>query len=278
MKNKLFLNAIFLLTIFTCENAMSQETTTTKQYIKVEMKDAISDISLNGVPFIKNLDTDGFITTEPVNLWLKNGKNTLAYTIHSDDENTSYSPQVNALVFTHDSTQEFPTPLKNLASISYSHSEKSKYPVTKSIEFQLNEKINTRLWDDAEKITALNQNDKNEMIEIANNLAKFVLNDTKQAINLQSYKIQEDALSEGKTIDRLIEAATKSYEWLRSQDALKIDNINSNEINFNICGDGQLVNMMRSNNEDAIIIESEEMYFDIGLYFSKIKGKWTIVR
>ena len=37
MKNKLYLKtALLLLTIFTCENAMSQENVTTKQYIKVE--------------------------------------------------------------------------------------------------------------------------------------------------------------------------------------------------------------------------------------------------
>jgi len=278
MKIRLFLKAVLLLIIFTCESAMSQENTTTKQYIKVELKDAISDISINGVPFIKNLDNDGFITTEPVNLWLKNGKNTLAYTIHSDDDNAGYSPQVNALVFTHDNTQELPTPLNNLATISYSHDGKITYPVTKSVEFDLIEKVNTRLWDDAEKLTALNQEDKNEMLAIANNLAEYVLSDTKQAIDLQAYKIKEDALSEGKTIERLTEAATKSYEWLRSQKDLKIDKIDPNEINFNICGGGQLVNMMRSNNEDAIILESDDMYFDIGLYFSKIQGKWTIVR
>jgi len=278
MKIKLLLKAVLLLTIFTCENAMSQENLTTKQYIKVELKDAISDISINGVPFIKNLDNDGFITTEPVNLWLKNGKNTLAYTIHSDDGNTGYSPQVNALVFTHDNTQELPTPLNNLASISYSHSEENTYPLTKTVEFNLNEKINTRLWDEAENITALSQQDKNEMMAIANSLASYVLSDIKKAIDLQAYKIKEDALSEGKTIERLTDAATKSYEWLGSQKDLQIDNIDPSEINFNICGGGQLVNMMRSNNEDAIILESDDMYFDIGLYFSKIQGKWTIVR
>jgi len=278
MKLNLLLNAVLLLTIFTCENAMSQENVTSKQYIKVELKDAISDISINGVPFIKNLDTDGFITTEPVNLWLKNGKNTLSYTIHPDDEDESYSPQINALIFTHDNTQEFPTPLKNLATITYTHVDDTKYPASESIDFELNEKINTRLWDDAENITALSQDDKNEMIAIANSLAEYVLSDTSQAVKLQAYKIKEDALSEGKTIERLTEAATKSYEWLRSQKDLKIDNIDPNEINFNICGGGQLINMMRSNNEDAIILESDDMYFDIGLYFAKIQGKWTIVR
>lgn len=278
MKHVYILKIFLLLTIFIHEKTMSQEITISKQYIKVEMTDAISDISINGVPFIKNLDTDGLVTTEPVNLWLRNGENTISYSIYPHEESTGYSPKLSASIFLHDDKQEMPTPLKILATIEHTSDPEVKYPFTKSIKFNINNKIFTKLWDDAETINSINSQDKAQMIQLANKLANSVLNNTKQAVDLQLYKIQEDALSEGKTVDRLKEVAAKSYEWLQKQENLKIDEIDPDEIKFNICGSGQLINMTRKNNEDAIIIESEDMYFDIGLYFARIKGNWTIVR
>jgi hypothetical protein len=257
---------------------MSQNMNIDKQYIKVEMNNAIANISINGVPFIKNLDTDGFITTEPVNLWLRNGENTLSYTIYKDEDTENYTPSLSASVFIHDEKQEIPTPLETLTTIHYVADENPVYPATKVIKFKLNSKVPTKLWDEAKPVSEIKAEDKAIMFDIANKLAKSILNNTQDAVNLQKYKIQDDALAEGKTTERLIKAAEKSYEWLRSQKDLSIDTVNIEDINFNICGDGYLVNMMRKNNEEAIIIESEEMYFDVGLYFSRINGNWTIVR
>ncbi|MFK5949306.1 MAG: hypothetical protein QM500_11125 [Methylococcales bacterium] len=259
---------------------MSQQMITTKQYVKVEMKDAIANISINDVPFIKNLETDGFITTEPVNLWLKNDENTLSITIYQNNKSVDYSPVVSATVFIHDEKQDVPTPLKTLATIQFNIETKSeiKYPVTKSVKFKINTKIKTELWNDAEKINEINAQDKTEMIDIAKKLSKSILNDTKQAIDLQLYKLQDDALAEDKTVERFKEVATKSYQWLRTQKDLKIDDIEIGKMKFNICGNNRLVNMVRDNNEEAIIFESDEMFFDIGLYFAKINGNWTIVR
>jgi len=257
---------------------MSQQVNNTKQYVKVEMKGAIANISINEIPFIKNLETDGFITTEPVNMWLKNGENTLSITVYPYEESNSYSPVVSATIFVHDEKQDIPTPLKTLATIQFTPEQEDKYPTTKSIKFNIDNAITTKLWNDAEVIKNINSQDKSQMINIADKLAEAILNNTEQAIQLQLFKIQDDALAEGKTVERLTEVATKSYEWLRSQKDLKIDGIDSSKMKFNICGNNRLVNMMRDNNEEAVILESDEMYFDVGLYFAKINGNWAIVR
>lgn len=116
---KYFLRVIILLTFSLHETSMCQNTNIDKQYIKIELNNAIADISINGIPFIKNLDTDSFITTEPVNLWLKNGENTLSYTIYADEDTENYSPSLSASVFIHDEKQEIPTPLETLTTIHY---------------------------------------------------------------------------------------------------------------------------------------------------------------
>ena len=270
--------ALLISTIAICEIAMSQQINIKKHYIKVKMVGAIASISINGIPFLKNIDTEGLVTTEPVNQWLKNGENSLSYTIYPDTESTSYTPKLSALIFLHDDKEEFPTPLKNLAEISFSPEKDDVYPVRKTVSFKINDTIATKLWDDAVIISEISSQDKNEMIEIATKLSNAVLNDTKLAIDIQLYKIQEDALAEGKTVERLKEVASDSYQWLHSQKDLKADSLQPDNVKFNICGNGYLVNLLRVNDEEAIILESDDMFFDIGLYFAKIKGHWTIVR
>lgn len=257
---------------------MSENNDISRYYLKVHLENAIAEINLNDSPIIKNPDTEGLVTTEPVNLWLKKDINELSFVIYPDTDNASYSPRLTASLFLHDNKQDFPTPIKTLAEIEFTDEFENTKPATKTTTFKINDIPNLNLWSDADKIDNLSSTDKQEMLELTNALQQAILTDSDKAIQLQKYKINEDAIADAKTFERLSQAAKENYEWLRSQDSLKAHKISNDQLEYRICGDGYLVNLVRKDNSDALIIESESMYFEVPLFFAKINGNWVIAR
>lgn len=260
------------------ENVMSSQIEQKKYFIKIEMKGAKAVVYINDIPILRNPDNEGVVTTEPANLWLKSGKNTLSYTVFPYGEIKEYNPSVALSVFLHNNKEDYPSPKEILGEIKLDRDKDHEYPLNKSIEFIIEDDVKTKLWNDAEKIINLSKKDKMQIISVIRELSEAILKDAERAIKLQMYKIEDDALAEGKSVEKLIDVASHSYEWLQSQKGVKLDNIDIDKIKFNICGDGQLINVIKDNGDEAIVYESEDMYFDIALYFSKINGKWTIVR
>ena len=294
MNYKVLANLLILFfTLGYVNNTMSQQNVSdiNRYYLKVESRDALFRIYLNGTPILRSEDDDTLSVIEPVNLWLVENENILSFEILKPDEDggdlkptdlkpTDLKPIIQATLFLHDNTSEFPLSKKILAEIEHVSAEKISYPIEKSVNFNYDDKVLPNLWNDASKIKLVNDSDKAEILKLTNALANSLI-DKKydDAIKLQKYKIQEDALAEGKSYSRIIEGViTSSYNWLDSQGELTSQPINPDEMMYSICGNGQLVYLSKTNSEEAIVLESDEVYFDVPIYFANIKGVWTIVR
>ena len=254
-------------------------------YLSVKTKNVLSEIGINGAPLIKDLEGDGVITTEPVSTWLLHGNNNLTIKIKPlDEENKNLSPTVEIILFLHDSASTVPKPKVIYAKYNYPDKENNKekeikLPVSESISFDFPSEIGTKLWNEAETLKNISENDKNEIVELINNLENSLINkDISSAINLQEYKILDDSIAEKKSVERLEDATKKGYEWLNQQTGVVAKKLTLDTTKFIICCKQMVVYIARKTGEDAILLESDDLYFDIPVYVSKIKNRWTIVR
>lgn len=282
MTNILPLTILLMSILGAANNIMAQEQKTPIDlyFLKVEMNDAIATVYLNDAPIVKSLETDGFITVEPVNQWLISNKNTLSYRVLVNDDNIEKSkPYIKASLFLHDPNNESPTPKNTISEIEFLHNEETNYPSQGVVEFEFNYNSPTKLWDEAIHLSSLTIADKEEILHLAQSFSDSIINKNyNTAIEIQKYKIKEDALAEGKAYSRLEEVTKKTYDWVGTQGNLTSIPINPDEIDYILCGNNKLVYIQRANKDEVIILESKDLYLDIATFYAKINGKWTIVR
>ena len=254
-------------------------------------------LGVNDVPLVVDSDGEGYVTDVPILLWLKPGENRLtAYMTWPDG--VPYEPgtaELEASVFLHDPSQEAPTPLDTLASFSWPiPGVPEAYPFPFERPFVVSRPIATELWDRAEVIEELTDEDKRQIVALVEKLRAVIdAKDAEGAYALQEFKYTEDAVAEGKPPERIREAVIEQYQWLFEQDHVRSDPLKLPQAQFRIVAGGQVVAVSRPNNVSAISIEQripappdeegEEAYeeglaFGIDVYVSRIDGAWTIVR
>ncbi|HED33115.1 MAG TPA: hypothetical protein ENJ08_02710 [Gammaproteobacteria bacterium] len=275
-------------------------------YLKANISNAIATIYLNDAPLISSTDLNNLRTQEPVNLWLLPGSNTLSFKIHpSINKNSANSPEDQAgdqaelqlEVFSHTTSGSNPGSKKIIASLNYRHSGTPAQLSTgliqeKSVNFDFNFAIPVRLWHQASIISSIDNNDRKAITRLIESLSNSITNrNTTAAINLQAYKIAEDALAENKTEERLRTITANTYKWLFTQKNLKLKNTRDSssqteKFRFSLCCNNRLIHVTRyitdhdigPVNENAIVFESDDLFFDINIFMAKIEGKWVIAR
>jgi len=264
-------------------------------YLKASISNAIATIYLNDAPLISSTDLNNLRTQEPVNLWLLPGSNTLSFKIHpSINKNSANSPEdqdedqaeLQLEVFSHTTSSSNPGSKKIIASLNYRHSDTPAQLSTgliqeKSVNFDFNFAIPVRLWHQASIISSIDSNDRKAITLLIESLSNNITNrNTTAAINLQAYKIAEDALAENKTEERIRAATKDTYKWLFTQKnlSLKSTSAQTDEFNFTLCCKHKLIHVTGPDNESAIIFESDDLFFDLEIYLAKIEGKWIIAR
>jgi len=255
----------------------------TYYYLSTTSKDVISEIGINGAPIIRDVEGEGIIVSEPVATWLIHGKNELTVKLTPlDDNKRNLNPTIKIQLFEHDPAFSVPTPKSILAEYNYppnNADKKINLPTYDSRSFHIAENINTKLWKEASSLKKLSSDDKNEIIKVINSLENSLISkDISTAINLQRYKIVDDSIAEKKSYEKLESAAIKGYEWLNKQTGVVTNAITLDTAKFLICCNDMVIYVSRTNGEDAVQLESDDLYFDIAIYVSKINGKWVIVR
>lgn len=278
---------IFLiLLIFNMEHVMAKENSehTTYYFLSVTSKDVIAEIGVNGAPIIKDIDGEGIITAEPVATWLIHGENklTIKLTPLAANKNNENNPKITIKIFEHDPDFTAPTPKEILAQFEYPPIKTEKninLPLAENVKFNIIKSIGTKLWNEASEVKEILQNDKQEILMVLKSLEEsLVSKNISEAIKLQKYKITDDSIAENKSIEQLESAATKGYKWLNEQSGLTANKITLDSAIFTLCCNNKVVYVTRKNGEEAIQLESDDLYFDIAIYLSKINGEWIIVR
>jgi hypothetical protein len=249
-------------------------------YLHLETRHAIVTVLLNGAPVVKLREQDSVSTDEPINLWLLDSHNTLSLRIEKTaGDNEDYAPSVSASIFLHDSESHAPNPKVILASLDFVGDKETTYPTIGSVEIDKVFPIWTTLWDKATPITSLTDADRKAIVSLVNAFVDSLKrHDIEEVIKLQRYKIEDDAIAEGKSVAQIEKALEINYRWLSEQKALESHPLSLDDAVFNECYDNKLIYVERSNGDEAVMFESDELYFDVPTYVAKIDGKWSIVR
>lgn len=265
-----------------CEITMSDENEKKHAYyfLTVASKGLAGIIGINQAPLVMNQDGEHIITTESVNSWLMPGENTITLQLKplptSEDK-----PQLEIKLYLHDDNEETPTPKTILANYSYpaTSQEQTQHPqpLIQSIPFRFDQPVAARLWTDAEQLQTLTEKDKEQIANLAKKMAVSITHNTvEESLRLQDYKIKDEALSEGKTEDRLRAVARSNYEWVGQQTALSAAPTDEAALSF--CANNKIVYVSRKTGGEILQFSTDEMDFEIPLFVAKIKGEWTIVR
>ncbi len=251
-----------------------------RYFLRVEMRGVIASISLNGAPIISSEDTDLMTSTEPLNIWLHKGQNILSYRVLSAEaEKNTPLPMISASLFLHDEKSEVPLAKKEIALINYNYSRSDHYPLQNNTVFEFSGALKTRLWQDAEELGEITQNDKNEIQGLIDALSSSVISgDIEKSLDLQKYMIRESALAEGHTFDALEKAVRSNFEWLTTLKDVSVSAYDKNKLRYTLCGANRLVYIADENNKDVLRFSSVEADFDIKIYMAKINGHWIFAR
>ncbi|MFK5950580.1 MAG: hypothetical protein QM500_17645 [Methylococcales bacterium] len=277
---------IILITLGFTKNTMSENNILSADYyfLKAETHDAIVTININDAQIIRSPDTDSLNTIVPMNTWLTEGENVISINISPPPNNTKdYNPNISISVFLHDPKSETPLPKTMLATLKYRNKDedidKIKFPLSRSVKFDFNKSIPNKLWNTASDLTAISELDKTEIVNTINLLtSSLTSNNISKAIELQKFKLNEEALSVNKQYSEFEHAATTTYKLLADQTNLISQPVEVESLEFNICGKNKLVLITTTKGENAISFSSDEMDFELEVFMAKIDGKWTIAR
>ncbi|MEJ2395194.1 MAG: hypothetical protein P8045_12080, partial [Candidatus Thiodiazotropha sp.] len=139
--------------------------------------------------------------------------------------------------------------------------------------------LKAELWREAETLSVITESDKSEILSLVDGLGKAIVKgDIDKAIELQKYKIKDDALVEGNSSEDIEQALRANYAWLKDQEGIELRTYNPREIVYSLMANNRVVKLTKSAGEEVLQIESSDLSIEVPVFVSKINGVWKIVR
>lgn len=282
MKLSKFLISCFLFSLIFI-NAYSAEQKQVPDYyfLSVEASNTQTKVFLNDVLLVSSDDGTGVKTEYPIATWLIPGKNTLTLELNPLPGEDTVRGEASANVYLHDIASDIPKAKKTYAALIFPEDKDLpiKGPLKKQISFEFTELTRVKLWSEAEDLTTVSDAEKKTIFETINTLKNALIsNKSDEAVSLQDYKVHDDARSENKDPQRIKEVAKENYDWLAKQANLKSNSLVLEKTKFSIVANNKLLYVTDENGNNAIQLSSEDMYFEIPVYFARISGKWVLAR
>jgi hypothetical protein len=279
---KIFSLYILLLTFSSVQSGdMENNSMTELYYLSVNAKNIHATVLLNEVPLVDLKDGSNIITEVPIGGWLIPGHNNLEILVKALPESDTILGEITVGVFQHDHTFDVPTAKKIYATLNFPNKDSNLKQLEERVglDFEFNEKLSTKLWEDAQIINGLSEKDKSIIMELVNQLGDAVVTgDIDKAISLQQYKIKDDSLAEGSDPAEIQNVLKTNYSWLKSQEGIKLIPYRESEQTFSIMGKNKVVKITDNNYNEILRLESDELMFEIPVFVSRIDGNWLIVR
>jgi hypothetical protein len=271
---------MFLMASLTAE-AREKNNMTDIYFLVVNSNNIYATVLLNDVPLVDLKDGSSIMNEIPVAGWLMPGSNALKIIARAKPEVDRITAEISASIYLHDSTSDVPKPLKTVATIKFSgeDSDFEKNEESVEITFEFSGEVKAKLWSEAETLSTISEKDKSVIISLVDGLGKAIINgEIDRAIDLQSYKIMDDALIEGSTPEEIEQAIKANYTWLKGQKGIELHKYNQREIEYTFMDKNKVVKLTRDGGEEILQLESSDLFFEIPVFVSKINGVWKIVR
>jgi hypothetical protein len=250
-------------------------------FLAVNSNSIYTTVLLNDVPLIDLRDGSSVMNETPVAGWLIPGSNTLKLVVRAAPEKERITGDVSASIYLHDNTSDVPKPLKVLAEIRFPNEDSDPDKKLDTVErvFEFSGDTKARLWSEAQSISSINEGDKSEMLSLVEALGNAIIKgDIDKAIELQKYKIMDDAIIEGDSPEDIEMVVKANYNWLQSQEGIALHHYNSNEVEYSLMAHDKVVKLTKNSGEEILQLESSDLFFEIPVFVSKINGAWKIVR
>lgn len=250
-------------------------------YLAVDAVNVQAEVRLNGAPMFVHRNATSISQEKPAQNWLVKGDNFLSVKLFAIDGDDKISGGISVHLYEHDADSEFPTPKRSFLKMDYPDKEK---PVAKSAfeiveKFEFPDELSGNLWGAVNRIETLDPEDEISILKLVEALqGALVKGNSKVAVELQEFKLKDDALLQGKDLQKLKSITEMNYKMLHNFESLKASPVTLEEFKFDVIAENKVVYVLRSNGENAVHIESDDMVFEIPVFVSKVEGQWAIVR
>ena len=255
--------------------------TTAYYFLSVTAKNIHTAIKMNNLPVMIHNDDPNLKVAKDITTWMMSGENKLSCELSALPEEDLIRGEIKISIFLHDNNYEIPTPGEIFATLTYPNPETPLEPKNQdNIElfFDFDKAAPTKLWEEAEPITTLTDTDKSEITSIIGGLQQTLLGDCSNAVELNNYKIAEDALAGKKDISHLKDVAEKTFQWLNEQPNLTSPALDEGNLRYSIGGKDNVVCVSAKDYSDPLVFESDDLDFEVPIYVAKIDKKWALVR
>ncbi len=249
-------------------------------FMRVESENLKGVVELNGAPLFKTKSKISNVDY-PINMWLKPQGNVVNVDLAVISEKSPW--HLKLYLFLHDKNEEVPTPsriLFDLNQIEGLGDSRKKLDMNFDVKQRLPEL--TSVWAEAESLQSVKQEDIKEMVAIANAFATAVKEGRiEDVLKIIDYKISEDAMSEGKIKENLVEVNREGFEMLSSETGVEVSVVGNENAKVSMLGANKMVLLEKLVDDklmDAIIFDGKDYVYEIPLYFAKINGSWVVVR
>lgn len=262
---------------------MNSNADNTYYYLSLQCNGVVCSIELNGVVIVEDKSGNGINADIPVNSWIMPSDNVLTMNVYSEVSDDNH---LETKLFIHDNESMRPTAKATLAESKYPVEPIGILPLSLPIPI-LDEKFefipDTKLWNEAEQIAELSEQDKTDILTLAENVRQAIANkDAEKAYGLLKYRFNDMATADFHTPEKIKEVAIKQYEWIFGEaseetfsEPLTIENST-----FKIAANNKLVLLYGDSGRDAVVFTDpvNQDITAIDVFASKINGEWTVTR
>lgn len=260
---------------------------TRRYFLHVRATGIASVFSVNDAPVVVDLAADGVVVTDPVDTWIKPGKNQLVVDLGwpAGVDFVTGQASVQVQLFIADPGSESPRPGQTLARFVWppaGHLDQyDQYPLRHPVIFDVAPAPPTLLWHEAEVVTQLGQRDRAQIFQRVSELRQALMNEQPDlAYGLLAYRYAEEARAEGKSEGQIAAAVAEGYRDMFSFGHLDYAPVDEQSLVLRPHADQQVVHVMRDGYQFAIMAlhRPSGTGFGIPVYMARIRGEWTIVR
>jgi hypothetical protein len=134
-------------------------------------------------------------------------------------------------------------------------------------------------WVDADPVESIEGSDRAQIVDILLQLRRaMVTRDAVTAIALQRLQLEEAALAVADQPQAYFEAHLAYLQGRMSFADWQVRDLDTNDLLFRRCADGRLFRVSRSDGGPPVETRSGGSSFAVLPYFSRLRGRWTVVR
>ncbi|MHC4393820.1 MAG: hypothetical protein ACYS22_21190 [Planctomycetota bacterium] len=258
------------------------ETTTLAHHcLQILTSGVYFQLELNEIPLRDDAAGEGLSTTLQVNKWLRAGMNHLRVVVAglmTPDAPATEISRAHLFVAEVDD-QGAASVGETLAEFDWPGQLGLTYPYRFDAEVNIDRAPPTRLWDDAEVMEALTDDDQAEILKGVEAYRAAVLDGrVDDALELFAYRIAETEIADGHGPGGLRDVMAHQMGMGSRAKGCDCPPLRAGEAVLELVGGGRIVRPHRPGERCALTFENEQVSFGAEVYFAKVDGAWRIVR